>query len=100
MVLGFDKLLHISLESKRAPTEKRKSLHAWGIGIAIVLGIVLLFLLDAFINKFEDPLFSLSFEGAVEGAFNPHAIIVLFGGAFIMYTATKEILHMMRLEHD
>jgi len=38
----------------------------------------------------------------VEGTFNFHSIIVLLGGVFIIYTATKEIWHMMGvadLEH-
>jgi len=30
---------------------------------------------------------------------NVHATITLLGGAFIVYTATKEILHMVTLEH-
>ena len=31
-VLGFDNLLYISLESKRAPLEKQKAVRIWGIG--------------------------------------------------------------------
>ena len=44
-VLGFDNLLYISLESKKAPTDKQKSVRKTGILIAILLRIVLLFLL-------------------------------------------------------
>jgi len=44
-VLGFDNLLYISLESKRAPIEKQAMIRKWGIGLAIVLRIVLLFVL-------------------------------------------------------
>ena len=44
-VLGFDNLLYISLESKRAPLEKQKMVRSVGIGLAIVLRIVLLFAL-------------------------------------------------------
>ena len=40
-VLGFDNLLYISLESKRAPLEKQKAVRIWGIGLAVVLRIVL-----------------------------------------------------------
>ena len=29
------------------------------------------------------------------GTFNLHALIVLFGGLFILYTAVKEIFHMI-----
>lgn len=32
-VLGFDNLLYISLESKRAPEDKQKSVRIWGIGV-------------------------------------------------------------------
>ena len=35
-VLGFDNLLYISLESKRAPLDKQKSVRIWGIGLAVV----------------------------------------------------------------
>ncbi len=102
-VLGFDNLLYISLESKHAPEHKRKSVRAWGIGIAIFLRIALLFFLLYLKDWFErtsildlDQL-GLSF---LKGSFNLHSVIVLAGGGFIIYTAMKEIWHMTRLEHD
>ncbi len=97
-VLGFDNLLYISLESKRAPVHLQAQVRRFGIGLAIVLRIGLLFLLMSVIGYFQDPLFSIDVTGKVEGTFNLHALIVLLGGVFIMYTATKEILHMMSLE--
>jgi len=36
----------------------------------------------------------------LDGSFNLHSIIILFGGVFIMYTATKEIWHMMSLRDE
>ena len=97
-VLGFDNLLYISLESKRAPLEKQASVRFWGIVIAVALRIVLLFLLLNMIQAFQQQLFSIDWHGVVEANFNLHAVIVLFGGIFILYTAMKEILHMMSLE--
>lgn len=97
-VLGFDNLLYISLESKRAPEKDRHRVRQLGIGIAIVLRIVLLFVLVKLIDLFQDPVFS-SDAHWFSGSFNFHSIIVLVGGAFILYTATKEVLHMMRIEH-
>lgn len=97
-VLGFDNLLYISLESKRAPLEKQKAVRRWGIILAVVFRIVLLFLLLNLIDTFQQELFSIHWDGVLEATFNLHAIIVLFGGAFILYTAMKEILHMMTLE--
>ncbi len=94
-VLGFDNLLYISLESKQAPAAQQRTVRQWGIGIAVVLRIILLFLIMAVIEKFQSELFALKLTGILEGQFNLHAIIVLFGGAFILYTAVKEIWHMM-----
>lgn len=99
-VLGFDNLLYISLESKNAPPEKQKSVRAWGIGLAIGLRIVLLFALYYSIELFEKIfLFEIDWPTYVEGHFNIHSLIVLAGGAFILYTAMKEIWHMTRFEH-
>ena len=97
-VLGFDNLLYISLESQRAPADKQKAVRTWGIALAVILRIALLFLLLNMINAFQEQLFSINWPGVIEGQFNLHAVIVLFGGAFILYTAMKEILHMMSLE--
>ncbi len=100
-VLGFDNLLYISLESKQAPAAQQRTVRQWGIGIAVVLRIILLFLIMSVIEKFQNELFGISWQGVLEGGFNLHTIVVLFGGAFILYTAVKEIWHMMlgELEH-
>lgn len=98
-VLGFDNLLYISLESQRAPVDKQAMVRRLGIAMAMVLRIGLLFLLISVIELFQKPWFSLHFTGVIEGVFNFHAIIVLLGGVFIMYTAIKEIWHMMQIQH-
>ena len=98
-VLGLDNLLYISLESKRAPEEKQKRVRNLGIGMAIVLRILLLFVLIRVIAYFQEPIFGFN-TNAVEGHFNIHSLIVLLGGGFIIYTAIKEIWHMLNLEQD
>ena len=102
-VLGFDNLLYVSLESKRAPAEKQAMVRRVGIGMAVALRIVLLFVVMGVIEAFQDPVTALHIAGVVEGTFNIHSLIVLLGGVFIMYTATKEIWHMMAVDelgHD
>lgn len=99
-VLGIDNLLYISIESKRAPEEKQAWVRRFGIGGAIFLRIALLFILLRVIELFQDPIFSLKDNGIFEGSFNVHSLIVLFGGAFIMWTAVREIMHMMSLQAD
>lgn len=99
-VLGFDNLLYISLESKSAPEEKRKMVRTTGISIAIVLRIGLLFVLIHLIQYFQGTLFHID-TNWFHGKFNGHSLIVLFGGGFILYTAIKEIWHLVYLEeHD
>ena len=99
-VLGFDNLLYISLESRRAPADKQKMVRLWGIGLAIFLRIGLLLVLLQLIELFQDKLFDVPefLNPFVEGHFNGHSLIVLAGGAFILYTAIKEVLHMVTLE--
>ena len=96
-VLGFDNLLYISLESKKAPETEQKRVRKVGILIAIVLRIVLLFVLVSIIDFFQEPFSFLSggIENIIHFAFNGHSIIVLLGGGFIIYTAIKEIWHMI-----
>lgn len=100
-VLGFDNLLYISLESKKAPLADQKRVRKIGILIAIVLRIVLLFLLVSLIDYFQEPFSFLTGEvkDVIKFAFNGHSIIVLLGGGFIIYTAIKEIWHMIGTDH-
>ena len=97
-VLGFDNLLYISLESKRAPEEDRKRVRRIGIIIAVGLRIGLLFALLQLIELAEAPFFKVHAVGFFEGDFNVHSVIVLLGGIFIIYTAVKEIWHMLHYE--
>jgi len=99
-VLGFDNLLYISLESKKAPQSEQKRVRKIGILIAIVLRIVLLFVLVSLIDFFQEPFSFLTGEikDIVHFAFNGHSLIVLAGGAFIIYTAIKEIWHMISIQ--
>lgn len=98
-VLGFDNLLYISLESKRVAEDSRKMVRRVGIGLAIVLRIVLLFVVVQAIDSFQAPFAKLDLHGIVHGEFNVHSVIVLVGGIFIVYTAFKEIAHLLTV-HD
>ncbi len=97
-VLGFDNLLYISIEAKRVAPERQSFVRRWGIILAIGLRIALLFVVLQLIQLFQDPILNLHFPPVVEGFFSGHALIVLAGGVFLIYTAMKEIFHMMNLE--
>jgi predicted tellurium resistance membrane protein TerC len=93
-VLGFDNLLYITLESKRVDVDKQAKLRRNGIAMAVILRIVLLFVVMEMIDSIKFSLFKIDALG-IHGDFTFHAVIVLFGGIFIIYTAIKEIMHML-----
>ncbi|MEM9764841.1 MAG: TerC family protein [Pseudomonadota bacterium] len=97
-VLGFDNLLYISIESQRAPEADRSRVRRTGIMIAIGLRIVLLFVMIALIDALSEPFFVMNLPGIIEGGVNFSTIVFVFGGGFIMWTAIKEIRHLLQLD--
>jgi predicted tellurium resistance membrane protein TerC len=97
-VLGFDNLLYISIESKRVAADKQQMVRKLGIGLAIGLRIVLLFVVVQAIAVFSEPFTSIHLGPIVEAEVSVHSLIVLVGGAFILYTAVKEIFHMLSMD--
>ena len=98
-VLGFDNLLYISIQSKRAPVPVQKAVRFWGIIIAVALRIVLLFTMINLIEALSEPFFVMNWTGYLEGGVNFATIVFVVGGIFIMYTAFKEIAHMLSTQH-
>ncbi len=97
-VLGFDNLLYISIESKRVEEKSQSYVRKLGIGMAIFLRIILLFIITQAIGYFQDEFWHVE-SALVEFGLTGHALIVLVGGIFIVYTALKEISHMLA-DHD
>ncbi len=97
-VLGFDNLLYISIESQRAPKEKQRAVRFWGIIIAVALRVVLLFVMINLIEALAEPFYTFNMPGILEGGVNFATVVFIFGGIFIMYTAVKEISHMLTID--
>lgn len=98
-VLGFDNLLYISIESQRAPVAQQKAVRFWGIIIALVLRVVLLFVMIRLIDALSEPFFYFNWAGVLEGGVNFSTLVFLIGGVFLMYTAVKEIAHLLSIDH-
>ena len=99
-VLGFDNLLYIAIESNKVGDPKdAKKVRKWGIGIAVVLRIVLLFIIVKLFALLAEPLFGVHLKNIIEGEFTAQALITLVGGGFIIYTAIKEIHHLLQVDH-
>jgi predicted tellurium resistance membrane protein TerC len=101
-VLGFDNVLYISIEAKKVAPSYQRYVRQMGTALAIVLRIVLLFVVLKLIAMFQNSFLTFA-SLPVTFDMNGHSVIVLLGGVFLIYTALKEIYHMMRvddLEHE
>ncbi len=95
-VLGFDNLLYISIESKRVAADQQSMVRRIGIALAIVFRIGLLFVVVNLVERLQEPFQTISgnyFSAEISG----HSLIVLAGGAFILWTAIKEIYHLLAI---
>ncbi|PHR92943.1 MAG: tellurium resistance protein TerC [Robiginitomaculum sp.] len=98
-VLGFDNLLYIAIESNKVGEKDAAKVRKWGIGLAVVFRIVLLVIIIKMFDVMSGELFSIPLKGIFEARFTLQALVTLIGGAFIIYTAVKEINHMLTVDH-
>lgn len=87
VVLGIDNLVFISILTNKLPAHQREKARRVGIGLALVMRLALLGTV-AWIVKLTDPVFTLFDHG-----FSWKDMILIAGGLFLVWKATKEIHH-------
>ena len=87
IVLGIDNLVFISILSNKLPAEQRPKARRIGLGGALVLRLLLLGTV-AIIVKLTEPVFSI-----FDNAFSWRDLILIAGGLFLVWKATREIHH-------
>ena len=87
VVLGIDNLIFISILTNKLPPEHRVRARRLGIGAALVMRLVLLTTI-AWIVGMTAPLFTAFGHG-----FSLRDLILIAGGLFLIWKATKEIHH-------
>lgn len=100
VVLGIDNLIFISILTNKLPTEQRQRARRIGIGLALIMRLVLLSTI-ALIVTLTNPILDLGLTGApdshgnpsFETAFSWRDLILIAGGLFLVWKATKEIHH-------
>lgn len=109
VVLGIDNLVFISILSNKLPAEQRQKVRRLGIGLALIMRLALLMTIG-WIVGLTAPVFDLGIHGplmepgcvtttAVEchytfdTAFSWRDLILIAGGLFLLWKATKEIHH-------
>jgi predicted tellurium resistance membrane protein TerC len=87
VVLGIDNLIFIAIVTNKLPEEQRAIARRIGIGLALVLRLLLLGTI-AYIVHLTEPVFTLFGHG-----FSWRDLILIAGGLFLVWKATKEIHH-------
>ncbi|MEH6728256.1 MAG: TerC family protein, partial [Hyphomicrobiales bacterium] len=87
VVLGIDNLLFISILTNKLPEDQRSGARRIGISLALILRLVLLSAV-AWIVQLTTPIFTLFDQG-----FSWKDLILIGGGIFLIWKATKEIHH-------
>ena len=87
VVLGIDNLIFIAILTNRLPEHQRARGRRIGIGLALILRLVLLGSI-AFIVTLTTPIFSVLGQ-----EFSWRDLILIAGGLFLVWKATKEIHH-------
>jgi predicted tellurium resistance membrane protein TerC len=101
VVLGIDNLIFISILSNKLPPAQRSRARRVGISLALVMRLALLSAI-AWLVGLTAPVFDLGIAGAPAGphgepafetAFSWRDLILIAGGLFLVWKATKEIHH-------
>ncbi|AYN93926.1 MULTISPECIES: TerC family protein [Pseudomonas] len=87
VVLGIDNLIFISILTNKLPEQHRQKARRIGIGLALVMRLGLLGTV-AWIVQLTEPVIELFGKG-----FSWKDIILIAGGLFLLWKATKEIHH-------
>lgn len=87
VVLGIDNLIFISILTNKLPPEHRERARKTGIALALIMRLALLGTI-AWIVQLTEPLFELFGHG-----FSWKDLILIAGGLFLVWKATKEIHH-------
>jgi predicted tellurium resistance membrane protein TerC len=92
VVLGIDNVIFITILSNKLPLEQQKKARQLGLLMAAGMRLGLL-LVISIIMKLDKDLFEIGGMG-----FSGKELILILGGLFLLYKATKEIYHKMEGE--
>lgn len=95
IVLGIDNLVFISITTNRLPHEKQHIGRKLGLAGALVMRILFL-CFASYLVHMTNPVFTVDL-GAYSHGFSVRDIVLLLGGAYLIYKGISEIVDMLRL---
>lgn len=108
VVLGIDNLIFIAILSNKLPEHQQQRARRIGLALALIMRIGMLMLIGWLVTLTQ-PIFDLGIVGGIseysgeptfETAFSGRDLILLAGGLFLLWKATKEIHHAMEPEDN
>jgi predicted tellurium resistance membrane protein TerC len=90
LVLGIDNILLISIVTDRVSAQSRNKVRMIGLGLALMARLLLLMGASHLVKLSEPAIGPLSYK----------SIVLLAGGAFLLYKAVKEIHHVVESSSD
>ncbi|MBC7742554.1 MAG: TerC family protein [Bdellovibrionaceae bacterium] len=90
LVLGIDNILLISIVTDRVEKSARNTIRLIGLGLALAARLLLL-MGASYLVKLSEP---------VLGPLSYKSIVLILGGAFLIYKAVKEIHHVIEAKKE
>ena len=94
MILGIDNIIFIAILAGRLPVEQRDKGRTFGLMLAVISRVALV-LSIGWVMSLKAELFSL-----LDHAFTGRDIILVLGGLFLVFKATREIHHKVQSAGD
>ena len=94
MVLGVDNIVALSIIVARLPEKQRQTARLAGLALALVARLIMVYG-AVWLLELNEPVFG----GALAGR-SIRDLILLAGGAFLIWKATREIHHTVELKED
>ncbi len=96
LILGIDNLMFIAITAEKLDTKHKSIAARLGLFLALVLRIVLLFTISSLIS-----LNTILYEfksNHISATLTGHSLILLLGGAFLLYKSSAEITNKWQLD--
>lgn len=94
IVLGIDNIVFLAVMVERLPSAERRLAYRLGLGAALISRLALLFALS-WMMRLTRPLIEVMGRG-----FSGRDLILLFGGVFLVFKASKEIFEKVEISDD
>ena len=91
IILGIDNVIFVSIVANQLPTAQQPQARRWGLILAMLFRVVLLFFIG-FILSLDEPILTVPY---LEHGMSIKDFILLAGGLFLMYKSVTEIHHKL-----